>query len=101
MKNDHLIKDWREAWKAEVAENDRLRERVRNLQRIALEMHATLDHSAESRGETCWSCFLQGQLTEMFIGYDPARYDGFVFVDGAITQEQADAVKRAHNDGAE
>lgn len=58
------------------AENDHLRERVRNLERIALEMHATLDHTAEDRGETCWSCFLQCQLTELFIGYDPARYDG-------------------------
>lgn len=31
MRNDHLIKDWREAWKAEVEENDRLRAEVEHL----------------------------------------------------------------------
>ena len=61
---------------AHSAEYVHLQERVRELERVLLEMYATLDHSAETRGETCWSCFLQGEANKLFEGYDPARYDG-------------------------
>lgn len=68
----------KEILRAIGAENKHLRERVRELQRVLLEMYAVLDHSAEERGETCWSCFLQGEANKLFEGYDPARYDGDV-----------------------
>ena len=70
------VDEVKEILRAIGAENKHLRERVRELQRIMLEMYATLDHSAEERGETCWSCFLQGEANKLFEGYDPARYDG-------------------------
>lgn len=53
-----------------------LRARIKQLERLLLEMYATLDHSAEERDETCYSCFLQGETNKLFTGYDPSAEIG-------------------------
>lgn len=37
MQNEHLIKDWREAWKAEADENARLRVEIERLKLMLIE----------------------------------------------------------------